>query len=122
MSSEISDRTLYPKSSKGASKIFVNKFYSNPHQKFKKNLQGNNYEQPTIIRENNQSKVVTARSKSECKCDLSLCGSPYRLCTCGPEVLWILLLCMALSLTVAAITIPIIVGLTSKFRVEKSFL
>jgi len=116
------DETPYPKSSKGGRKVFFKRSYRTPRQNFNKEPLQTNQEQPKIIYKDKPSEVSKVRSKSEFKCHLSLCGTTYRMFRCGPELFWILLLCLALSLTIAAFVITIIVGVLSKFRTDNCFL
>jgi hypothetical protein len=122
VSSKAFDQTPYPKPSKGVSKISFKRSYPTPRQNFNKKSVQISQEQPKIIYEDKPSEVSKTRSKSEFKCQLSLCGSTYRIFRCGPELFWILLLCLALSLTIAAFVITIIVGILSKFTTKNSFL
>jgi hypothetical protein len=116
------NETPYSKPSKGGRKVFFKRSYRTPRQNFNKESLQINQEQPKIIYKDKPSEVSKVRSKSEFKCHLSLCGSTYRIFRCGPELFWILLLCLALSLTIAAFVITIIVGILSKFTTENSFL
>jgi hypothetical protein len=120
--SKTSDVTPYPKPSKGGRKVFFKRSYPTPGQNSNKKPPQINQEQPKIIYKDKPSEVSKVRSKSEFKCHLSLCGTTYRIFRCGPELFWILLLCLALSLTIAAFVITIIVGILSKFRTKNSSL
>jgi hypothetical protein len=122
VSSKAFDETPYPKTSKGVRKVFFKRSYPTPRQNVNKKSVQFNQEQSKIIYKDKPSEVSITRSNSEFQSHLSLCGSTYRIFRCGPELFWILLLCLALSLTIAAFVITIIVGILSKSGTENSFL
>jgi hypothetical protein len=122
VSSKAFDQTSYPKPSKGGRKVFFKRSYRTSRQNFNKEPYPIYQEQPKIIYKDKPSEVSKTRSKSQFQSHLSLCGTTYRIFRCGPELFWILLLCLALSLTIAAFVITIIVGILSKFRTENFFL